>query len=205
MPKPKPLIRLVDDDLSVLAGLEYLLKIEGYESRSYTSAGDFLLGDDETVPGCAVLDIKMPGMSGLELQNNLIERKYPHPLIFLSGHGDIDIAVSAVKKGALDFLQKPINPERFLAIVSEAIETDRRLAKGELSEEDLLRLLEKLTDREHQIIRLLLQGVANRDIAERLSLSTRTVENHRAAAYRKLEVNSLEQLTAKFKTVADRL
>jgi two-component system response regulator DctR len=147
----------------------------------------------------------MPGMSGLELQNNLIERKYPHPLIFLSGHGDIDIAVSAVKKGALDFLQKPINPERFLAIVSEAIETDRRLAKGELSEEDLLRLLEKLTDREHQIIRLLLQGVANRDIAERLSLSTRTVENHRAAAYRKLEVNSLEQLTAKFKSVADRL
>ena len=106
MPKT---IRVVEDDPSVRNGLEYLLMSEGYEVK-LRKCRSFLAGDAASVPGCIILDIRMPGMSGLELQNILIERKYPHPIIFLSGHGDIDIAVGAVKKGALDFLQNRLTP-----------------------------------------------------------------------------------------------
>lgn len=201
----KTIIRVVEDDPSVRQGLEYLLLSEGYESELYESAEAFLAGDAASVPGCLVLDIRMPGISGLELQNILLERKYPHPIIFLSGHGDIDIAVGAVKKGALDFLQKPVNADKFLQIVAEAIELDQ-LKTGKLFKpQDLLMLLDKLTAREKQIIGLIFQDVSNKGIAERLSLSPRTVENHRAAAYRKLEINSTEQLKDKFSLVQNQM
>lgn len=201
----KTIIRVVEDDPSVRNGLEYLLLSEGYESELYESAEDFLAGDAASVPGCVILDIKMPGMSGLELQNILIERNYPHPIIFLSGHGDIDIAVGAVKKGALDFLQKPVNADTFLEIVKEAIELDRLKTGNLYKPQDLLILIEKLTEREKQIIGLIFQDISNKSIAERLNLSSRTVENHRAAAYRKLGVNSAEQLKDKFYLIKDKL
>ena len=198
MPKT---IRVVEDDPSVRNGLEYLLMSEGYESEVYESAEAFLAGDAASVPGCIILDIRMPGMSGLELQNILIERKYPHPIIFLSGHGDIDIAVGAVKKGALDFLQKPVNADKFL----EALKLDQLRTGNLYNPQDLLLLAEKLTDREKQIIGLIFQDISNKSIAERLNLSPRTVENHRAAAYRKLGVNSAEQLKDKFFLIKEEL
>lgn len=202
---PKTIIRVVEDDPSVRNGLEYLLMSEGYESELYESAEAFLAGDAASVPGCIILDIRMPGMSGLELQNILIERKYPHPIIFLSGHGDIDIAVGAVKKGALDFLQKPVNANKFLEIVQEALKLDQLRTGNLYNPQDLLLLAEKLTDREKQIIGLIFQDISNKNIAERLNLSPRTVENHRAAAYRKLGVNSAEQLKDKFFLIKEEL
>ena len=196
--KKAPLIRVVDDDQSVRNGLEYLLISEGYEVALFESALDFLTKDTPSTPGCLILDIQMPNMSGLELHNILIERRYKHPIIFLSGHGDIDIAVGAVKKGAMDFLQKPIDAERFLSIVKTAVEQDGRYLGNIIKPGELSALVEKLTSREKQIISLLLDDLANKDIADRLDLSQRTVENHRAAAYRKLNVNSITQLKQKY-------
>lgn len=192
------LIRVVDDDESVRKGLQYLLLAAGYQAAFYNSAIDFLTNDSPSILGCAVLDIQMPNMNGLELFNELLNRGYKRPIIFLTGHGDIDTAVAAVKRGAFDFLQKPIDPERFIQTIEKAIEFDHRRQGNEFSDDELKGLIEKLTQRERQIIRLLMEDLSNKDVATRLDLSSRTVENHRAAAYRKLSINSLQQLKDKF-------
>lgn len=199
------LVRVVDDDDSVRKGLQYLLLAAGYPSAFYSSAIDFLTNDSPSVLGCAVLDIQMPNMNGLELFNELLARDYKRPVIFLTGHGDIDTAVGAVKRGAFDFLQKPIDPERFIETIEKAIEYDRRKQNSQFTDNELKDLVEKLTQRERQIIKLLMEDLSNKDIAVRLDLSSRTVENHRAAAYRKLSINSLQQLKDKFGPVKNLL
>lgn len=199
------LVRVVDDDESVRKGLQYLLLAAGYQSAFYTSAIDFLTNDAPSVSGCAVLDIQMPNMTGLELFNELLNRDYKRPIIFLTGHGDIDTAVGAVKKGAFDFLQKPIDPERFIETIEKAIELDLRRRGSNLTDFELKELIDKLTQRERQIINFLMEDLSNKDIAERLGLSSRTVENHRAAAYRKLSINSLQQLKDKIGPVKNHL
>ncbi len=201
----KVLIRVVDDDLSVRKGLKFLLASSGYSSVLYEGAREFLEKDDPDVFGIIVLDIKMPEMDGIELHEELIKRKNQRPVVFLSGHGDIDIAVQAVKRGAYDFLQKPINPDRFLQIVKEAVNFDLKKGGFGLTKKEQLDLAQKLTEREAQIVRLLMQDVQNKEIAEYLNLSVRTVENHRAVAYRKLDVASLSQLQEKFALIKDEL
>ena len=184
------LIRIVDDDASVRDALDYMLSLEGFNVAVYASAEEFLVNDMPSRPGVVVLDIRMPGMSGTQLQEEMIARGIKTPIIFLTGHGDVDMAVKALRNGAFHFLQKPVNTEELIRTIRECLQTIFRRRPKEVVQESLKRL----TPREHQVVNLLMQGVPNQGIAERLNLSVRTVETHRVGVYRKLNVNSYEKL-----------
>ena len=184
------LVRIVDDDPALRRALTFFLKVEGWKSVSYDGPFSFLEKDDPKMPGCLVLDLKMPGATGTDLQHQLKVEENVLPVIFLSAHGDIDTAVYAVLEGAVDFLQKPVDTDELVRTLRECLEKTRR----GLTAEEAREAIGLLTPRERQISKLLLQGVPNHGIAERLSLSVRTVENHRTSLYRKLRVNSYEEL-----------
>ena len=167
-----------------------MLEQEGFDTVAYASAEEFLVNDMPSRPGVVVLDVRMPGMSGTRLQDEMIERRIDTPIIFLTGHGDVDMAVKALRKGAYHFLQKPVDTDELVRTIRECLEKTRR----GLTAEEAREAIGLLTPRERQIAKLLLQGVPNHGIAERLNLSVRTVENHRTSLYRKLRVNSLEEL-----------
>ena len=190
MKEENALIRIVDDDASVRDALVYMLEQEGFDTVAYASAEEFLVSDMPSRPGVVVLDVRMPGMSGTRLQDEMIERRIDTPIIFLTGHGDVDMAVKALRKGAYHFLQKPVDTDELVRTIRECLEKTRR----GLTAEEAREAIGLLTPRERQIAKLLLQGVPNHGIAERLSLSVRTVENHRTSLYRKLRVNSYEEL-----------
>lgn len=190
MKKENALIRIVDDDASVRDALVYMLEQEGFDTVAYASAEEFLVNDMPSRPGVVVLDVRMPGMSGTRLQDEMIARRIDTPIIFLTGHGDVDMAVKALRKGAYHFLQKPVDTDELVRTIRECLEKTRR----GLTAEEAREAIGLLTPRERQIAKLLLQGVPNHGIAERLSLSVRTVENHRTSLYRKLRVNSYEEL-----------
>ena len=190
MKKENALIRIVDDDASVRDALVYMLEQEGFDTVAYASAEEFLVNDMPSRPGVVVLDVRMPGMSGTRLQDEMIARRIDTPIIFLTGHGDVDMAVKALRKGAYHFLQKPVDTDELVRTIRECLEKTRR----GLTAEEAREAIGLLTPRERQIAKLLLQGVPNHGIAERLNLSVRTVENHRTSLYRKLRVNSLEEL-----------
>lgn len=190
MKKENALIRIVDDDASVRDALVYMLEQEGFDTVAYASAEEFLVNDMPSRPGVVVLDVRMPGMSGTRLQDEMIARRIDTPIIFLTGHGDVDMAVKALRKGAYHFLQKPVDTDELVRTLRECLEKTRR----GLTAEEAREAIGLLTPRERQIAKLLLQGVPNHGIAERLNLSVRTVENHRTSLYRKLRVNSLEEL-----------
>ena len=190
MKEESALIRIVDDDASVRDALVYMLEQEGFDTVAYASAEEFLVNDMPSRPGVVVLDVRMPGMSGTRLQDEMIARRIDTPIIFLTGHGDVDMAVKALRKGAYHFLQKPVDTDELVRTLRECLEKTRRGLTAEEAQE----AIGLLTPRERQIAKLLLQGVPNHGIAERLSLSVRTVENHRTSLYRKLRVNSYEEL-----------
>ncbi len=190
MKENEALIRIVDDDASVRDALQYMLEQEGFNVVAYAGAEEYLVNDMPSRPGVVVLDIRMPGMSGMRLQDEMIARNIVTPIIFLTGHGDVDMAVRALRKGAYHFLQKPVDTGELIQSLRECLEKTR----NGLSSEEVRALLELLTPRERQITRLLLEGVPNHGIAVRLNLSVRTVENHRTSVYRKLRVNSYEEL-----------
>lgn len=190
MKEESALIRIVDDDASVRDALVYMLEQEGFDTVAYASAEEFLVNDMPSRPGVVVLDVRMPGMSGTRLQDEMIARRIDTPIIFLTGHGDVDMAVKALRKGAYHFLQKPVDTDELVRSLRECLEKTRR----GLTAEEAREAIGLLTPRERQIAKLLLQGVPNHGIAERLNLSVRTVENHRTSLYRKLRVNSLEEL-----------
>lgn len=190
MKEENALIRIVDDDASVRDALVYMLEQEGFDTVAYASAEEFLVNDMPSRPGVVVLDVRMPGMSGTRLQDEMIARRIDTPIIFLTGHGDVDMAVKALRNGAYHFLQKPVDTDELVRTLRECLEKTRR----GLTAEEAREAIGLLTPRERQIAKLLLQGVPNHGIAERLSLSVRTVENHRTSLYRKLRVNSLEEL-----------
>lgn len=190
MKEENALIRIVDDDASVRDALVYMLEQEGLDTVAYASAEEFLVNDMPSRPGVVVLDVRMPGMSGTRLQDEMIERRIDTPIIFLTGHGDVDMAVKALRKGAYHFLQKPVDTDELVRTIRECLEKTRR----GLTAEEAREAIGLLTPRERQIAKLLLQGVPNHGIAERLNLSVRTVENHRTSLYRKLRVNSYGEL-----------
>lgn len=190
MKEENALIRIVDDDASVRDALVYMLEQEGFDTVAYASAEEFLVNDMPSRPGVVVLDVRMPGMSGTRLQDEMIERRIDTPIIFLTGHGDVDMAVKALRKGAYHFLQKPVDTDELVRTIRECLEKTRR----GLTAEEAREAIGLLTPRERQIAKLLLQGVPNHGIAERLNLSVRTVENHRTSLYRKLRVNSYGEL-----------
>lgn len=178
------LVRIVDDDASLRDALRFVLETEGWRVVDYRSANDFFRGDAPSVRGCVVMDVRMPGLTGFEAQAVMNERGFSLPVIFLTGHGDIDMAVMALHEGAADFIQKPVDNERLLAVIAST------------AFESLSGAGAVLTNRERDIARLVAEGLTNRLIGERLSIAVRTVEVHRASALRKLGVRTPEEVRA---------
>ncbi len=189
-----PIVMVVDDDSGVRNAMRSLLKSVGLQSALYASAQEFLDGYQPAQRGCLVLDIRMPGMSGLELQQQLNLRGAVIPVIFMSGHGDIPMAVEAMQHGAFDFLQKPFRDQDLLDRIQRAIAKDgeRRQALGE--RERIRTHLDSLTEREREVLDLMTQGKQNKVIAQELGISPRTIEIHRARVMEKMNAQSVAEL-----------
>jgi len=194
MTEYNPTVFLVDDDEAVRDSLALLMKSVALTSRSFASAGDFLAAYDPDSPGCLILDIRMPGMSGMELQQKLIDMRAKLPIIFITGHGDIPMAVEAMQRGAVDFIPKPFRDDELLDRINKALETDRKNRDSLVEREVIEERIEKLTPREKQVLELVVQGKANKVIAGDLEVSQRTVEIHRARVMEKMQVRSVAQL-----------
>ena len=192
------LIRLVDDDAVLRHSLSFLLQAEGWTVAEYESAEAFLTTDNAARAGCLVLDIRMAGMSGLELQQELMRRGSRLPIIFLTGHGTMETAVEAMKEGAVDFVAKPIDPERFVVAIRAALAKNALKALGIRTAGDAVAAYAALTDREKEVCRTLARGLLNREAAIRLSISERTVEGHRASAFKKLGIHTVADLVLFF-------
>lgn len=187
-------IYIVDDDASVRDSLAVLLELKGYRTQSFGSAEEFLQSYRPTGTGCMLLDVKMAGMGGLQLQKQLRDRQIRLPVIVITAHGDVPTARAALIAGAVDFLEKPVDPELLLATLRTALEGDAvRLSAARKVEEEQ-RKLKVLTARERQIMELVAGGTHNRDIATALGISPRTVEGHKARVLDKLQVRSVTEL-----------
>jgi FixJ family two-component response regulator len=189
-----PTVYVVDDDEAVRSSLRLLLKSVGLPAVAYGAAREFLGAYDADQPGCLVLDVRMPGMSGLELQEELNRRGAIIPVIFITGHGDIPMAVEAMQHGAFDFLQKPFRDQDLIDRIQRGLETDSR-NRADLREQEQIRdRYESLTPREREVLTLVTKGKANKVMAGDLGVSQRTVEIHRARVMEKMGASSLAQL-----------
>ncbi len=185
---------IVDDDEAVRDALSMLLDTIGQAYELYSSAPEFLESYDEGKGGCLVLDIRMPRMSGLELQAKLNEKKAMLPIIFITGHGDIAMAVEAMRRGALDFIRKPFREQDLLDSINEALDIDAGKRKKGLDRQQLLDKIASLSEREREVFHRVAHGEMNKVIAFDLGISQRTVEAHRSQVMKKLGVRTLAQL-----------
>lgn len=190
----RPTVFIVDDDDGVRRALGTLMESVGYQHASYPSATEFLRQYNAVQAGCLVLDIRMPNMSGLELQQELNRLGYHLPVIFITGHGDVPMAVDAMKKGAFDFVQKPFRDQDLLDRVNRALQLDVSLRQETANKDDVLLLWNSLTAREKEVMALIVEGKANKVVAQDMALSERTVEIHRARVMEKMKVRSVAQL-----------
>lgn len=189
-----PLVMVVDDDAGVRNAMRLLLRSVKLECALFPSAQEFLAAFDPQQPGCLVLDIRMPGMSGMELQQQLNLRGAVIPVIFMTGHGDIPMAVEAMQHGAFDFLQKPFRDQDLLDRIQKALAHDAELRKSLGEHSRIHQHLEELTPREREVLDLLTQGKQNKMIAQALGVSPRTVEIHRARVMEKMGAHSVAEL-----------
>jgi two-component system response regulator DctR len=187
-------VHVVDDDGAIRDALAWLLGTRGLATRTWPSAEAFLAGHDPAQPGCLVLDIRMEGMSGIELFDALQAAGSPLPVIFLTGHGDVPLAVSALKKGAFDFVEKPFNDNQLVDLVIEALRHDEARRTERAAEAGIAARLEQLTAREREVMDGVLRGLPNKAIADELGLAMRTVEVHRARLFEKMGVRSAVEL-----------
>ncbi len=185
---------VVDDDPAVRESLEVLLQSAGLASRAYSNAEEFLDESPGDIIGCLIVDIRMPGLSGLELQEELNRRGSRLPLIILTGHGDVPAAVQALKAGAVDFLQKPFNPQSLLDLVEEALNRHTRIRDADARRAEIASRLDTLTPREREVMALIVRGNANKVVALDLGISERTVELHRSRVMKKMRTRSLADL-----------
>lgn len=189
-----PTVFVVDDDEGVRNSLRFLLRSVGLAARTLASASEFLESYEPTQPGCLVLDVRMPGMSGLELQQQLNVRGAMIPVIFVTGHGDIPMAVEAMQQGAFDFLQKPFRDQDLIDRIQRALEHDSRNRSAVAGHARTRERLESLTPREREVLALMTSGKPNKVMAAELGVSQRTVEIHRARVMEKTGAASLAQL-----------
>lgn len=194
MSAPGPVIRVVDDDDAFRTAVTRLLHAAGYAVRAYASAGDFLLAEENPVPGCVLLDLRMPGPDGLDLQAALARRGAPLPIIFLTGHGDIAASVRAMKGGAEDFLTKPVKREALLSAIRDAIGRDENRRESREQLQEIRRRYEALSPRERSVLDHVVAGRLNKQIASAIGASERTVKAHRARVMSKMGASSVAEL-----------
>ena len=197
MPNPdlySPLARIIDDEETVRNSEAFMLRMGGINAVAYESAEEFLARDDLRHPGCLVLDVRMPGMSGLEVQEHLLARKAELPIIFITGHGDVSMAVNALKRGAVDFIEKPFEQAALKQLVERMLREarERHMEKERRSLNEAL--LAKLTPREQQVLERIIHGRLNKQIADDLGISIKTVEAHRASIMDKTNSGTVADL-----------
>ena len=196
-------VYVVEDDEAVRDSLELLLKSDGKPVKTYESATAFLKDYSDKMAGCIVLDIRMPGMDGMELQKKLNEKHSILPIIFVTGHGDVPMAVDAMKEGAVDFIQKPYREKALLEKIEAALTEDLEQRKALDEKQEIIRRIKSLTPREHEIMDRMIAGQANKVIAIELEISQRTVEIHRSRVMHKMGTHSLAHLVRMVLSVKD--
>ena len=187
-------VYVVDDDEAVRDSLQWVLEGKDYRVRCFDSAETFLSRYDPREVACLLVDIRMPGISGLELQDRLIERKSPLPIVFITGHGDVPMAVTTMKKGAMDFIPKPFKEEELLSVVERMLDQAREAFADFQHAANRDALMGKLTARESQVLERIVAGRLNKQIADDLGISIKTVEAHRANIMEKLNANTVADL-----------
>ena len=188
------IVLIVDDDAMVREGIQSLVRSIGLRVLSFASAAEFLSAKIPDVPKCLILDVRMPGQSGLDLHRQLKESKVEIPTVFISGHGDIPMTVRAMKQGAIEFLTKPVRGQDLLDAVQTALERDRALRKDRADFESIRKRFESLTPRETEVLNLVVAGFLNKQIADQLGTSELTVKTHRAHVMDKTQADSLASL-----------
>jgi len=192
--EPAPLVYVVDDDPDVLKAIERLLDSEGLAVAAFSSPQQFLERHDRNAPGCLVLDLAMPGLSGLELQGMLEQQASRLPIIFLTGRGDIATSVRAMKRGAADFLTKPVGDAELIAAIREALAKDQVLRRARMERERAAKCLATLTERERQVLEKIVAGKLNKEIAAELGTVEKTIKFHRGNLMRKMGVRVVADL-----------
>ena len=190
----KPTVYIVDDDAAVRDGLKALLTVSGYELATFDSAESFLAAIDRKAAGCAVLDIRMPGMSGLDLQRELKKRSIALPVIIITGHGDVPLAVAALKAGAVDFIEKPFDSDALIGSIEEALRRGAAALASTFDRDTVAARVAQLTAREREVMDLVVAGHPNKVVADRLGIAVRTVEIHSARVMEKTEARNLSEL-----------
>lgn len=190
----EPTVFIVDDDLAVARSLRWLIESVQLKVETFASAQAFLDGYDAAKPGCLVLDVRMPGMSGIELQERLTAQRIRVPIIFITGHGDVQMAVRAVQAGAFDFIEKPFNDQDLLDRMQRAISFDAERRERDSLRAQLSALVASLTPREREVMDLVVAGMSNKAVANTLGLSAKTVEVHRAKVMEKMNARSVSDL-----------
>ncbi len=193
-PDTAPTVFIVDDDPAIRFAMQALMDSVNLSHEIFGSGDDFLESFTAQRPGCLVLDIRMPGLGGLELQEELINRDITLPIIFITGHGDVPMAVEAMQKGAVDFIQKPFRDQDLLDRITEALKTDKERREKRQKHAEVAERVARLTNREREVFDLVVTGKPNKVIAYELGVSQRTVEIHRARVMEKMQARSLADL-----------
>jgi len=192
--QPNAVIAIVDDDPSVREGLSALIRSAGLQAASFASAKEFLDRPGAEAPSCLVLDLQLPGLSGLDLQKRMAEAGMEIPIVFLTGHGDIPASVQAMKAGAVEFLTKPFDEQDLLQAIQEAIERDRQARHQHAEMRELQNRFESLTAREQEVMQQVVSGLLNKQVAAELNITEYTVKIHRGRVMRKMHAQSLADL-----------
>ena len=192
--QPKPIVFVVDDDVSVRESLELMIKFAGWQPETFASAGEFLARPRTSLPSCLVLDISLPDLNGLELQKMIASERTDMPIIFITGHGDVPMTVKAMKGGAVEFLTKPFDDEVLLSAIRHAIKRSAAVLDEQSEMMTLRSNYESLTPREQDVMRCVVAGMLNKQIGMKLGISEITVKAHRGKMMQKMKANSLADL-----------
>ena len=199
----RPLIRIVDDESEVRDSLKLMLECEGWEVKAYEGGGAFLQDFESARPGCVLLDVRMPDLSGPQLQQRLASDGVSLPVVFITSYADIEVAIETLKAGAVDFLLKPVDPEKLLDVIDKAVKKSLLTAAGAAVPANLNTVLGTLSEQPRRVLRLMCERLNDAAIAERMGLSVRTVQVYRASVYKALGVHSVKQFALLIESIRE--